>query len=118
MGEGANSLKGEFLNVVAILKPGLTEFSHPLDQSCQAWCHRRLAPFVFDERGKHKLVHPLQLNMHIHRKPLLLRVLLGALEGGINILLTTMMTKCQPDPRINDLGVSVQRVEIPEQAGI
>jgi hypothetical protein len=88
-----NSSKGEFFGVVAGLKAGLMEFSHPLDQSGQARCHRRLAPFVFDERGELKLVHPLQFNMHIQQKPLLLRVLSGALEGGINVLLTAVMTE-------------------------
>jgi hypothetical protein len=93
MDEGANSLKGEFLGAVESLKSGLAEFSHPLDKSSQARCHRRLAPFVFDERGKQKLVHPLQLNMHIHQKPLLLRFLLGTLESGIDIFLTVVTTK-------------------------
>jgi hypothetical protein len=78
---------------VASLKPGLTELRHPLDKSGQAWCHRWLAPFVFDEWGKQKLVHPLQLNMHIYHKPLLLRVHSGALEGGIGILFTAVTTK-------------------------
>jgi hypothetical protein len=58
------------------------------------------------------------MNMHIHQKPLLLRVLLGALEGGIDILVTTVTTKWQPDTRINNLGVSDRRIEIPEQVGI
>jgi hypothetical protein len=75
------------------LKPGLPEFSHPLDQSGQAWCHRRLTPFVFNEREEHKLVHPLRFSMHIRQKPLLLRVLSGAIEGGIDILLTAVMMK-------------------------
>jgi hypothetical protein len=78
---------------VAGLKPGLAEFSYPLDQSGQARCHWRLAPFIFDERREQKLVHPLRLNMHIHQKPLLLRVLLRALEGGIDILLTAVTVK-------------------------
>jgi hypothetical protein len=93
MAKRANSPKGEFLDAVAGLKPGLTEFSYPLDQSDQARCHQQLTPFVFDERGEQKLVHPLRLNMHIHQKPLLLRVLPGALEGGIDILLTAVMVK-------------------------
>jgi hypothetical protein len=52
MAKGANSLKGEFLSAVIGLKPGLVEFGHPLDQSGHARRHRRLTPFVFDERGK------------------------------------------------------------------
>jgi hypothetical protein len=88
-----NSLKDEFFSAVASLKPVLAEFSHLLDQSGQARYHRRLAPFVFDERGEQKLVHSLRFNMHIHQKPLLLRVLLGALEGDIDVLLTAVMTK-------------------------
>jgi hypothetical protein len=88
-----NSLKGEFLGAVTCLKLVLTEFSHPLDQSGQARRHRQFTPFVFDERGKQMLVYPLQLNMHIHQEPLLLRVLLGTLEGGIDILLTTVTAK-------------------------
>jgi hypothetical protein len=55
------------LGAVADLKSGLVEFSHPLDQSGQARRHRWLAPFVFDEREEHKLVHTLWLNMHIHK---------------------------------------------------
>jgi hypothetical protein len=85
--------KGEFFGAVVGLKTGLTEFSHPLDQIGQARCHRRLAPFVFDERGEQKRVHPLRFNMHIHQKPLFLRVLSGALEGGIDVLLTVVTTK-------------------------
>jgi hypothetical protein len=69
------------------------EFSHPLDQSGKARCHRQLAPFVFDERGRQKIIHPLRLNMHIYQKPLLLKVFLGALKGGIDILLTAVMAK-------------------------
>jgi hypothetical protein len=72
-----NSPKDEFFDAVASLKPGLTEFSHLLDQS----------------GGEQKLVHPLRFNMHIHQKPLLLRVLLGALEGGIDVLLTVVTMK-------------------------
>jgi hypothetical protein len=86
-------LNGEFLGEVTGLKPGLTEFSYPLDQSGQAQRHHRFTPFFFDERGKHKLVHPLWLNMHIHQEPLLLRVLPGTLVGDIDILLTAVMTK-------------------------
>jgi hypothetical protein len=93
MAKWANSPKGEFFVVVSGLKIGLTEFSHPLDQSGQARCHQRLAPFVFDERGEQKLVHPLWFDMHIHQKSLLLRVLEGALEGGIDVLLTAVMMK-------------------------
>jgi hypothetical protein len=52
MAKGANSPKGEFFGAVAGLKIGLTEFSHPLDQSGQAQCHRQLASFVFDEQGE------------------------------------------------------------------
>jgi hypothetical protein len=93
MVERENSLKGEFLNAVASLKPDLVEFSHPLDQSGQVRCHQRLTSFDFHEQGEQKLVHPLCMNMHIHQKPLLLRVLLGVLEAGIDILVTTVTTK-------------------------
>jgi hypothetical protein len=93
MAKGANSPKGEFFGAVADLKPSLAEFSHSLDQNGEARCHLWLALFVFDEQGEQKLVHPLWFNMHIHQKPLLLRVLLGALECGINVLLTVMTTK-------------------------
>jgi hypothetical protein len=88
-----NSPKGEFFGAVAGLKPGLMEFNHPLDQSGQARCHRRLALFVFDERAEQKLVHPLWFNMYIHQNPLLLRVLPGALEGGNDVLLTAVTMK-------------------------
>jgi hypothetical protein len=71
MDEGANSLKGEFLGAVESLKSGLAEFNHPRNPDWK----------------------PLQLNMHIHQKPLLLRFLLGTLEGGIDIFLTAVTTK-------------------------
>jgi hypothetical protein len=87
---GANSPKGEFLGAVTGLKPSLAEFGHPLDHNGQAWRHRRLTPFVFYKWGKH---HLLRLNMHIHQEPLLLTVLPGTLEGGIDILLITVMVK-------------------------
>jgi hypothetical protein len=88
-----NSLKGDFFSAVAGLKLGLMEFNHPLDQSGQARCHRRLTPFIFDEREEQKLVHPLWFNMHIHQKLLFMRVLPGALEGGIDVLLTVVTMK-------------------------
>jgi hypothetical protein len=69
MVEGVNSPKGQYLGAVIGLKPGLTEFSHPLDRSGQARRHRWLTMFVFDERWVHKLVHPLRLNMHIYQEP-------------------------------------------------
>jgi hypothetical protein len=80
---------------VVDLKPDLAKFSHPLDQSGQAWCHRGLAPFVFDKGGGggKKLVHPLRFDIHIHKKPLLLRVFSRALEGGINVLVIAGMMK-------------------------
>jgi hypothetical protein len=81
------------LGEVAGLKFGLMEFNHPLDQSGQARRHRWLAPFVFDEREEQKLVHPLQLNMHIHQEPFLLRVLLETLECNIDILLIAVAVK-------------------------
>jgi hypothetical protein len=93
MVEGENSPKGKFLGAVICLKPDLAEFDHPLDQSSQAWRHHRLTPFVFDKWGKQKLVHPLRLNMHIHQEPLLLRVLPGTFEGGLDILMTAMTAK-------------------------
>jgi hypothetical protein len=93
MAEGVNLPKGEFLDAVVGFKPGVMEFSHPLDQSGQARRHRWLTPFIFDEREEQKLVHPLQLNMYIHQEPLLLRILPGALEGGFDILLTVMTAK-------------------------
>jgi hypothetical protein len=52
MAKGVNSPKGEFFDAVARLKISLVEFSHPLDQSGQAQCHRWLTPFVFDEQGE------------------------------------------------------------------
>jgi hypothetical protein len=93
MVKGANLPKGEFFGIVASLKTGCTEFSHPPDQSSQARCHRWLAPFVFNEWGEQILVYPLWFNMHIDQKPLLLRVLPGALEGGIDVLLTAVVMK-------------------------
>jgi hypothetical protein len=50
MTKGVSSLKGEFFSAVASLNPGLTEFSHPLDQSDQARCHLWLSSLVINER--------------------------------------------------------------------
>jgi hypothetical protein len=90
---GVNSPKGEFFGAVVGLKTGFAEFSHPLNQSGQARCHWQLAPFVFDEREEQTVIHPPRFNMHIHQKPLLLRVLPRALEGGINVFMTVVAMK-------------------------
>jgi hypothetical protein len=56
---------GKFLSAMTRLKTDVAEFSYPLDQRGQAWCHLRLFSLIVDERWKKMLVHPWQLNMHI-----------------------------------------------------
>jgi hypothetical protein len=69
------------------------EFGHPLVQCSQTWCHLGLNPFVFDEQGEQKFVHPLQLDVHIHQERSFLRVFLGAFEGSIDVFLAAVMVK-------------------------
>jgi hypothetical protein len=39
MAKGENPAMGKFLDAMTRLKTGIMEFSYPLDQSGQAWCH-------------------------------------------------------------------------------
>jgi hypothetical protein len=48
--EGVNSLKMEFFDAVARLKPGSAEFSYALDQSGQTHVHRWLYPLSLDDQ--------------------------------------------------------------------
>jgi hypothetical protein len=51
MAEEANSPKGEFIGAVTGLKPGPTEFGHPLDQSSQARHHHGLTRLSLTNKG-------------------------------------------------------------------
>jgi hypothetical protein len=109
MAERANSSKSKFFDAVACLKIGAAEFSHPLDRSSQVWCHLWLSPLVVNKRPKARChlwlsslvvnkrlkqmyVHPLRGNVHISQQPPLGRPSPGALEGGIDIFLSTVVT--------------------------
>jgi hypothetical protein len=91
--EGANPPKSKVFRAVAHLKTGVTELNHPLDQSDQTWCHLRLSPFVVDEWREQMSVHPLRINMHINKEPLLGSAFLAALEGSIDVILSVVATK-------------------------
>jgi hypothetical protein len=47
----ANPSKVKFLDAMTCLETSVPEFSSPLDQCGQAWCHLRLAPLLINERG-------------------------------------------------------------------
>jgi hypothetical protein len=70
------------------LVTGIAEFSHPLDQSDQVWCHLWLSPFVVNEWQKKMYVRPLRGNVHINQEPPSGGSSLGALEGGIDVVLS------------------------------
>jgi hypothetical protein len=74
--KGVNPSKGKFLTAMTHPKTGGVEFSYPLDQSGQTWCHLRFSSLLIDKRGGVQLpVCPLRLNMHINQEPLRLRTL-------------------------------------------
>jgi hypothetical protein len=88
----ANPPKSKLFDVVACPKTGVTEFSHPLDQSGHAMCHLRLSPLVMDKRREQMFVRPLRGNVHINQEPPLRRTPSGALEGYINVIFLTAAT--------------------------
>jgi hypothetical protein len=65
MAKGADPSKGKFLDTVTHPKTGGKEFSYPLDQSGQAWCHLRFSPLLIDKWGVQLPVCPLRVDMHI-----------------------------------------------------
>jgi hypothetical protein len=82
--ERANPLKSTFFSVVACLKTGLVELSHPLDQRCQARCYFSPLPaLIINLMRKHMLVLPLWEDVHINKRPLSGGTFPAALEGGI-----------------------------------
>jgi hypothetical protein len=91
--ERANSPKSKFFDAVACPNTGVVEFSHLPDQSSQAWCHLRLSLLVVNERWEQMPIHPLRGNVDINQEPPLGRPSLGALEGGIDIFLSTVVTQ-------------------------
>jgi hypothetical protein len=66
MAKEANPLMGEFLGAMTHPKTGVVEFSYPLDQSGQMWCHLQLSPLIVNERWEQMHVRPLRLDMHIN----------------------------------------------------
>jgi hypothetical protein len=49
MAEGANSLKIEFFDAMAHLKPDLAELSYVLDQGSQTGVHQQFCPLSLDD---------------------------------------------------------------------
>jgi hypothetical protein len=116
--EKVNSPESKFFSAVACLKTDIAEFSHPLDQGSQEQCHLRFCPLVIDEWRKHISVHPLRGSVHINQEPPSGGTPQGALEGGINVLLSAAAIKRQRDPIVNDLVIVGQTVKVPAHAGI
>jgi hypothetical protein len=56
--------------------------------------------------------------VHINQDPFLLSPLPTSFEGGFDIFIPALTSQRNADPTINGLGVSGQRIVIPEQAGI
>jgi hypothetical protein len=56
--EGVNSLKMEFIDAVARLKPGPAEVSYAVDQGGQASVHRWLYTLSLDDQREQKFVLP------------------------------------------------------------
>jgi hypothetical protein len=104
--EKANSSKSKFFDPVACPKTGVTKFSHPFDQSGQAWCHLQLSPLVINERRKQMSVCLLRGNTHINQKLPLGRTPPGALESSIDVSFLMVATQRQPDPRVDSLVIT------------
>jgi hypothetical protein len=68
MAKSANSPKSKLFGIVACLKTGLAEFSHPLDQCSQARCHFQVPPLIINVRWKQMLARPLVEDVHINKK--------------------------------------------------
>jgi hypothetical protein len=54
--ERVNPPKSKFFSTVACPKTGVTEFSHPLNQSGQAWCHLQLSCLLSMRGGSRYLL--------------------------------------------------------------
>jgi hypothetical protein len=50
--------------------------------------------------------HTLRINVHINKEPPLRRTSTRALEGGVNILMSPVVTQRYPDPGVDDLVIS------------
>jgi hypothetical protein len=58
MAEGVNSLKMEFFDTVAHLKPGLAELNYMLEQGVQMRVHRWFYPLSLDDWREQKFILP------------------------------------------------------------
>jgi hypothetical protein len=119
--KGANSSRMKFFNAVICLESSLMEFGHTLDQSGQAVIHRRLVPLIFDDGGgggEQEHVSPRCRGVHVNKNPPLLGSFLATLEGSQNIFVSAVTTQRQPNPSINDFGISRRRIVIPKQTGV
>jgi hypothetical protein len=116
--KGANSPKMKLFDAMACLEPNLVEFGHAIDQSGQAVIHRRLIPFILNDRWKQELVTPRCGFVHIHQDPPFLGSFPTTFEGSQDIFVTAVATQREPDSAIDDFGISRGRVIIPEQTGV
>jgi hypothetical protein len=63
-------------------------------------------------------VRPLRGNVHINQEAHLGGTPLGALEGGIDAILSAAVMKPQPDPRVNDLVIAGWTIKVSEHASV
>jgi hypothetical protein len=56
--------------------------------------------------------------VHINQEAPLGGTPLGALEGGIDAILSAAVTKPQPDPRVNDLVIAGWTIKVSEHASV
>jgi hypothetical protein len=89
----ANTPKSKLFGAVACLKTDVAEFSHPFDQSGQAWCNLRLSPLVVNKQWKKMFVHPLRRNMHVNKKPSSGGTPLATFESRIKVTLPAIATQ-------------------------
>jgi hypothetical protein len=116
--KGANSPKMDLFDAVACLEPGRAEFGHVLDQSGQAVVHRRLVPFILDDRWKQEHVSPRCGFVHIHQDPAFLGSFPATLEGSQDIFVTVVAVQREPDSAIDDFGITRGGVIIPKQTSV
>jgi hypothetical protein len=109
---------GKFFGAVTCPKPGLTEFSHPLDQCLQARSKFRLLSLIINLQWKEMLVCPLRFIMYINMEPLLGGAFPAALERGVQILIPTMVAQRKPNLGEDLFVIPRRRIKILEQTGI
>jgi hypothetical protein len=63
-------------------------------------------------------VHPLEFGVYVNVEPLSGGTLLAALELSVQVLLLTVVTQRQPDPREDLPIIAGEIIEVQEQTGI